>query len=133
MISDASGQMALQKEPSEGLLGVPLRANSILMARVREAEFSDVRARRRAGLLRGLAFVHLKRDLEVDAIDWTNCPDPYDASESARPAERRGALTRYGIRKDMQESLAALRTDLDLFQRRGSFRAHDEWIPDDRT
>lgn len=115
VVSDASGQMVLQEEPKEGPIGVPLRANNILMARVRAAEFQDVRARRRAGLLRELVFVHLKRDLEVDAINWEKCPDPYDPSEVARPTARRGPLTRYGIRKDIQESLAALRTDLDCF------------------
>jgi hypothetical protein len=85
------------------------------MARVREAQFQDLRARHRSGLLRGFLFIHLKKDLEVDPVDWKGCPDPSDASEDARPPQRRGRLTSYGLRKDMQERLAALRTDLDSF------------------
>ncbi|MEA3210545.1 MAG: hypothetical protein QOE70_3602 [Chthoniobacter sp.] len=115
LVSDASGQMELQKEPDKSTLGVPLRANSILMARVREAEFHELRARRRASLLRGLMFVHLKKDLEVDPVDWIDCPIPSDASDDTRPAARHGLLTSYGIRKDVQEKISALRTDLDSF------------------
>jgi hypothetical protein len=85
------------------------------MARVREAQFNGLLARHRGGLLRAFLFVHLKKDLEVDPIDWTGCRDPWNASEEARPVERRGPLTTYGIRKDMQQRIAALRTDLDSF------------------
>jgi hypothetical protein len=92
-----------------------MRANSILQARVREAQYRELSARKRAGLLRGFMFVHLKDDLDVDPIDWIGCLDPYDASDDSRPAYRRGPLTRYGIAKDMQELLAAVRTDLDSF------------------
>jgi hypothetical protein len=38
-----------------------------------------------------------------------------DASDEARPSLRRGDLTCYGIRKDVQNLLAAIRTDLDSF------------------
>lgn len=121
VVSDASGQMGVQAEPSQGLLGVPLRANDILMARVREAQAQELRVRRRAGLLRGLLFMHMKRDIDVDPRDWKGCPDRYDASDDARPASRRGTLTGYGIRKDMQKRIAALRTDLDAFSDVESF------------
>ncbi|NOT58078.1 MAG: hypothetical protein HOP18_26030 [Deltaproteobacteria bacterium] len=53
LVSDASGQMASQNEPSSGILGSPLRAFSIFQARVREAQFQELDARRRASLLRG--------------------------------------------------------------------------------
>ncbi|MEK6299703.1 MAG: hypothetical protein AABO41_03195 [Acidobacteriota bacterium] len=92
---------------------MPLRANSILQARVREAQYHELSARKRASLLRGFMFVHLKDDLAVDPIDWIGCLDPYDASDDSRPAYRRGPLTRYGIAKDMQALLAGVRTDLD--------------------
>jgi len=62
-----------------------------------------------------MMFIHLKKDLDVDPVDWTNCEDPFDASEEARPSIRRGDLTTYGIRKDVQGLLAAIRTDLDSF------------------
>ena len=115
LVSDASGQMESQPAASRGILGVLLRTNSIFQARIREAEYHDLKGRRRSGLLRGFMFVHLKGDLEVDPINWINCLDPYDASDDARPPSRRGPLTRYGIAKDMQELLSGIRTDLDSF------------------
>ena len=38
LVSDASGQMNSEAHPSSGLVGVPLRSNSIMMSRVREAQ-----------------------------------------------------------------------------------------------
>jgi hypothetical protein len=115
LVSDASGQMESQLAVSKGVFGVLLRTNSVFQARIREAEYHDLKGRRRSGLLRGLMFVHLKGDLEVDPIDWINCLDPYEASDDARPTSRRGPLTRYGIAKDIQELLSGIRTDLDSF------------------
>jgi hypothetical protein len=115
LVSDASGQMETEDTPSSGLLGVPLRSNSILQARVRQAQYHELDARRSTLLLRGLMFVHLKKDLDVDPVDWVNCEDPYDASDESRSVLRRGELTTYGIRKDVQRCLAAVRTDLDSF------------------
>ncbi|HEV7473404.1 MAG TPA: hypothetical protein VGN90_05090, partial [Pyrinomonadaceae bacterium] len=115
LVSDGSGQMGVENQPSNSLLGVPLRSNGILQARVREAQYNGLSARKRAGLLRGFMFVHLKEDLDVDPVDWIGCLDPFDASDDSRPAYRRGRLTRYGIAKDIQELLAAVRTDLDSF------------------
>jgi predicted acylesterase/phospholipase RssA len=115
LVSDGSGQMGSENDPSNGLLGVPLRSNSILQARVREAQYHELSARKRASLLRGFMFVHLKDDLDVDPIDWIGCLDPFAASDDSRPTYRRGPLTRYGISKDIQKQLAAVRTDLDSF------------------
>lgn len=121
LISDGSGQMESQNMPSAGLLGVPLRSVSIVQARVREAQYNELNARRRSGLLRGLMFVHLKSDLDVDPVDWLDCQDPFDASDDARPIFRRGPLTRYGIAKKIQGQLAAVRTDLDSFSEAEAF------------
>jgi len=115
IVSDASGQMAAQDQPSSGRLGVPLRCFSVSMARVRQSEFQELDARRRSGLLKGLMFLHLQKDLDADPVDWRECQDPHDASEEARPAARRGVLTRYGIQKSVQRLLSAIRTDLDSF------------------
>jgi predicted acylesterase/phospholipase RssA len=116
LISDGSGQMESIKDPSRGLLGVPLRSTSILQARVRQAQYQDLSSRKRSQLLRGFMFVHLKEDLDVDPVDWVDCLDPYDADDDdARPASRKGKLTRYGISKEMQQQLASVRTDLDSF------------------
>jgi predicted acylesterase/phospholipase RssA len=108
LVSDASGQMDTQDIAPTGLLNVPLRANSILQARVREAQYGELAARRRAGLLSGLVFLHLKKDLDAETIDWIDCQDP-----SERPS--RSPLTSYGVQKKVQRQLAAIRTDLDSF------------------
>ena len=115
LASDGSGQSESRRNPSESTLGVLLRSDSILQARVRDAQYQELRARRRASLVRGLMFVHLKQDLDVDPVDWVDCPDPSQVSDEARPPSRRGPLTRYGIAKDVQALLAGIRTDLDSF------------------
>jgi hypothetical protein len=107
--------MESQPAASRGIFGVLLRTNSIFQARIRQAEYHDLKGRRRSGLLSGFMFVHLKGDLDVDPIDWIGCLEPYDASDESRPASRRGRLTRYGIAKDVQELLSGIRTDLDSF------------------
>ena len=115
LVSDASGQMESQPAVGRGILGVLLRTNDIFQARIRTAEYHDLKGRRRSNLLRGFMFVHLKGDLEVDPVDWVNCLDRYVASDDSRPPSRRGPLTTYGIAKDTQQLLSALRTDLDSF------------------
>jgi predicted acylesterase/phospholipase RssA len=109
LVSDASGQMNTINDPGSGLLAVPLRTNSVLQARVRVAQYRELSARRRSSALRGLMFIHLKKDLQVKPLDWINCPDPQDSFDSDPP------LTKYGINKDAQGRLAAIRTDLDSF------------------
>ena len=74
LVSDASRQMDAQAVPSGGNIGVPLRANSILQARVREAQYEDIAARRKASVLRGLMFIHLKQDLPGGHLAWEQCP-----------------------------------------------------------
>ena len=61
-------------------------------------------------------FVHLKKDLESQALNWVDCEDPQDALDGVPLSQDlQGVLTPYGIRKDVQERLAAIRTDLDSF------------------
>ncbi len=108
LISDASGQMDDQDAPSSGLLGVPLRSNSILQSRVRVSQFEALEGRRRGGSLKGMMFIHLKQDLEPEPVDWVNCQDP-TRKPPATP------LTNYGVQRLVQRRLAAVRTDLDSF------------------
>ncbi len=115
VLSDCSGQTGTERHPGGGALATVLRANSVLMARVREAQFQDVKKRRRSGLLRGLMIVHMKQGLDVDPVDWIDCEDPAEASDDSRSQAQRGPLTPYGVRKDIQEMLSAVRTDLDSF------------------
>lgn len=114
LVSDASGQMESQRTPSANMLGVPLRANGILQARVREAQYTDIAARARAMLLRGLMFVHLKHDLRGEQVAWIDCPSYLKESDftSARGDDD---ATSYGILSVVQRRLAAIRTDLDSF------------------
>jgi hypothetical protein len=114
IVSDASGQMDSDDNPSKGVLGVPLRSNSILMARVREAEYRELEARRHSGVLRNLMFIHLKKDLEVNPVDWIGCEDPSEFGKDRSSADGKDR-TNFGILKEVQEKLAAIRTDLDSF------------------
>ena len=110
LISDASGQMNTDPEPKGGVVWPSLRSNSVLMSRVRQAEFRDLNARRDSSLVKGLMIVHLKRGLDVETVDWVDCEEPPET-----PLRRKVPGTPYGIRKDIQELLAGVRTDLDSF------------------
>jgi len=108
LCSDASGQMTDKPEPSNSVLGVPLRSNSILMDRVRETEYLDLRARTENRALQGLFFIHLKQELVAEAVTWIK-----GAEKPATPPL--SDVTSYGVARDLQGKLAAIRTDLDSF------------------
>jgi hypothetical protein len=110
LVSDACGQLLLENESAPGvggLLGYANRSMSTLMERVRLANFADLTARKRSGLLRGLMFLHMKAGLDADTIRLKFSQESYQI--------RREALTPAGVRKDFQQALAELRTDLDVF------------------
>ena len=107
--------MEAQNQPGNSALSAVLRSNSILQSLSAEPNFMKLDARRRSCLLRGVMFLHIKKDLDADSVDWINSEDPADASDEARPSFRRGDLTSYGIRGDVQARLAAIRTGLDSF------------------
>jgi predicted acylesterase/phospholipase RssA len=107
LVSDASGQMGTRDNPPGGPTGVPLRSSSILMARVRGAQYDDLVARLRSSLLRGLLFVHMKQEVPLQLVDWNDTDDPSEREEP-RP-------TSYGISRGVQGLLASVRTDLDAF------------------
>jgi hypothetical protein len=111
LVSDASGQSSSEDHPSEEGLAVGLRTSNILMARVRQAEYGQLDLLRRSSALNGLVFLHLKKDLEADQIDWVDCQDPGQDESPARNVP----LTSYGIPRSVQSRLAAIRTDLDSF------------------
>jgi hypothetical protein len=116
IVSDASGQMGTQDHPRGGRLDVLFRTNDMLMRRVRQAEYQDLEARQSTGLLRGRLFLHLKKDLPVEPVDWKYCDDP--SEPAARPGDaepRRPPATPYGIPVELQRHLSAVRTDLDAF------------------
>jgi hypothetical protein len=110
LVSDACGQLMLEDQTAEGiggLLGYANRSLSTLMERVRLANFADLTARKRSGLLRALMFLHMKAGLDADTIRLKFSQESYEV--------RRDALSPAGVRKDFQQALAELRTDLDVF------------------
>ena len=116
LVSDASGQLRTEATPSNNVLGVPLRSNGILMARVREAEYRELAARRRSSLLSGLMYIHLRKEISVNPVDWKYCKDPYTASDEYKEMPGAGnPLTSYGVSKKVQALLSLIRTDLDSF------------------
>jgi predicted acylesterase/phospholipase RssA len=107
LVSDASGQMRPAPAPAGGMFSVPMRADDILQARLREVQLEDLLGRRRSGALQGLVFVHLTKDLDQKLITWIGGqPKPQPPAKTE---------TSYGIRKDVQQKLAEVRTDLDAF------------------
>ena len=111
LVSDGSGQIEPADTPGTAALAVAGRSNGVLQARIRGTQYRELDARHRSSFLRGLMFVHLKKDLDNSPIDWKGCPPyltiapPYDAAD----------LTSYGVPKDVQKRLARIRTDLDTF------------------
>jgi len=92
------GRAGVEKRPAGDAIGVALRSVSVLQARCREQQYQLLSALQDAGLLRGFAYVHLRKDLDGDP--WTGWAAP-----TLHP-EPRAVLTTYGIRKDVQALLA---------------------------
>ena len=113
LVSDASGQMESDDEPSNGMLSVPLRSNSILMSRVRDAEYDDLMSRLRSNELRDLMFVHLKMDLLADPVNWVNSMEPQQYAAAGENKQLQSKETKYHINRHVQRLLAGNRTDLD--------------------
>lgn len=110
LVSDAAGQLKFETKPREGLGGLITYANrsmNTLMERIRQANFGELSARFRSGLLRGLMFLHMKSGLDADIIRLPFSSEAYQV--------KRKLLSPYGVRKDFQKALAELRTDIDAF------------------
>lgn len=114
IVSDASGQMASMDRPSDGRLDVLLRATRILQAKVRSGVHREIKARTLSGRIKAMLFLHLKKDLTVEEKDWEGCDNPKEYSHEELK-KRVHDLTDYGVLKKLQEKIANLRTDLDLF------------------
>jgi predicted acylesterase/phospholipase RssA len=113
IVSDASGQMASQRNPPHGEFGVILRTNSVLQARVRVAQHQELQVRERASFLRKCAFLHLRERVQSATVraNEAQVASTPEAVADATPEE----TTEYGINRNMQIALAGLRTDLDSF------------------
>jgi predicted acylesterase/phospholipase RssA len=111
LVSDACGQLMLERSPPKGLRGLiksTMRPSDTLMERVRLANYADLDNRCRSGLLRGLMFLHMKAGLDSDVIRPIFSREAYDL--------HRAPLAPAGVSKDFQQALAELRTDLDVFK-----------------
>ncbi len=84
IVSDGSQQMDDDDRPGSSVVSAPLRSNDILQERVRTAQHAHLDSRRRGGLLRGLAFLHLKQGLDSRKVDWIDCQDPSPAAAPIR-------------------------------------------------
>lgn len=110
LVSDAAGQLLLEKTPQPDLKGLgkyAVRANDTLMERVRLANYADLAARVRTNQIRGLMYLHMKDGLDADIIRLKFAQDSYEI--------RRTTFSPLGVRKDFQKAVAELRTDLDVF------------------
>ena len=110
LVSDACGQLAFEDSDAAGLKGLAAygtRSMNILMERIRIANYADLAARKRVGLLGGLMFLHMKAGLDADVIRRLSSQESYSVE--------RAPLSPSGVRKDFQTRLAELRTDLDVF------------------
>lgn len=115
LVSDACGQLMLEKQTTPGVtssVSYAYRVMLTLMERVRQTSHRDLAARRQTGLLRGLMFLHMKAGLDADPIRLRFAQESYTLHREQRSPS--------GVRKDFQQALAELRTDLDAFTREES-------------
>jgi predicted acylesterase/phospholipase RssA len=106
VISDASGQMSAEANPAHAEIGVVLRMNSVLQARIRVAQHQELQVRQRIGLLRRFDYLHLRKEVESRGVP---------ALPGMPPAPPSDATTTYDVNRDVQRALSTLRTDLDSF------------------
>jgi len=114
ILSDASGQLNIENAGA-GTLGSFFRSDFVLQERVRELQFTAVEARRDTNQIKGLMYIHLKRDLNKNPLKWEGCNDPTRHAWLTEDQNPNSTITQYGIQKSVQERLANLRTDLDAF------------------
>ncbi|HEX8156593.1 MAG TPA: tetratricopeptide repeat-containing protein [Solirubrobacteraceae bacterium] len=112
LVSDASGQLRDDQDPKRGLMKVSRRSNSILMKRVRGAQYGELLGRHRSGTLRGLMAIHLTKGLRAPPRDWSKCQERWTPEDDALPG---ASVAPYGLDPTAQRMMAELRTDLDAF------------------
>lgn len=107
LISDASGQMDDDPQPSISLPAVIQRSNEILMDRVREEQV-DVAFLRQERARDRVVLLHLKAGIPQRDLTWIG-------GVSDAPPRPLNARTPHGVDTHVQELLAGVRTDLDAF------------------
>lgn len=115
IVSDASGQLSDTTTASGGSAGVFFRSDSVLQERVRESQLLDLKERENSAQVTAMMFVHLKKELGKDPVNWNTCEEPERTTTTPESSRGDSDLTKYGIRRAVQTGLAELRTDLDAF------------------
>ena len=115
ILSDASGQMNDKATASGNAAEVFFQSDLVLQERVRESQLLDLKSRESTAQLVGMMFVHLKKELYQGSVNWKTCEEPQRTTISPNTPEKDPDLTKYGIRREVQQALAELRTDLDAF------------------
>jgi predicted acylesterase/phospholipase RssA len=114
IVSDASGQLPDDEDPSRAWWRVLKRSNDVLMKRVRAGQYADLEGRRRAGTLRAFVGLHLTKGLPAPPRPGAGAggEQQWTAEDDLAPETR---TDRYGFPPRVQRALAELRTDLDAF------------------
>jgi NTE family protein len=109
IVSDASGQMRDENDPSTQPFSVLGRTNSILMDRVREEEMFRLCQEGTP-----VAFMHLLKGLSGRAVSWLG-PDGRPAESPKKERQPDPPPESFGVASEVQELLSKIRTDLDSF------------------
>jgi predicted acylesterase/phospholipase RssA len=115
IISDASGQMAVNNVSTHNEAAVFYRADTILQERIRELQFMDLKERNHTTQLNSLITVHLKNGLDAYPKSWVGCMDHPRSILYEDHNPQKKDLLKYEILHDVQELLSEIRTDLDSF------------------
>ncbi|MDC4206849.1 MAG: patatin-like phospholipase family protein [Candidatus Manganitrophus sp.] len=110
VVSDASGQMRDETQPTTSIPAVLGRANSILMDRVREEELFRLIQHEDAPV----AFMHMLRGLSGQAVSWIG-PDEKPAEPEKKERLPETTSESFGVDCEVQNLLSRIRTDLDSF------------------
>jgi len=113
IVSDASGNTDAQVQIGTASVAVALRSNRISTSHLRQAQYNALAARQESSLVQGLMFVHLKKDLEGSVVEQIGSAE--NTNDTSASDGRSAPLTSYGIRKDVQQGLAVMRSELDTF------------------
>lgn len=105
IISDASGQMEEDRNPSTAVAGVLARTNAVLMHRLREEQLFGVTEGARAD---AVGFIHMLQGLPTDVVPWQGAG--VEPDEARRPGRRN-----VEVDPEVQRLLSRVRTDLDSF------------------
>lgn len=109
IVSDASGQMQDEEDPSTQTFSILGRTNSVLMDRVREEEMFRIYQKETP-----VAFMHLLKGLPGRAVPWIG-PDGRPAEPVKKERQPDPTPESFGVASEVQELLSKVRTDLDSF------------------